>query len=458
MVNGRHWRPVYIGGALGSIAWLLPAPAAASGGVDGTNSTSTIVVFLAGMALAYVLANFVVQRLQRRFLVLSGSEYMLLGLLLGPAVTRVVSDVNPILPIIALTAGWIGLLRGMELQANTIRDRPEGTLRIVALHQFFAGGAVGGLFYWLLTSGLADAFLSREGLADLPWAEAAVCAFALACAAASDSSKPFDVLQKRYKLEGSFASDLRRATRLGDVQVMLIFSLLFAVFHPPPGETSGTDFEWMTEWAALELAIGVGLGLLFTPFLGGNESSNGRFLALVGIITFASGSAYFLQLSPLGVNVILGVVLVNIARTGKQMHQTLATTELPMTIVLSVLAGALWSPPPLETTAVVLAGFIVVRLVAKGLASRILAWSMTGMRKDLYRGLLAHGDVTVAMAVSFQVVFDGPLVDVTYTVILLSVVVHDLFAPRLLRSLLVDAGALRGHETPERSGELSSSP
>jgi NhaP-type Na+/H+ or K+/H+ antiporter len=53
------------------------------------------------------------------------------------------------------------------------------------------------------------------------------------------------------------------------------------------------------------------------------------------------------------------------------------------------------------------------------------------------------------MAISFQLVThhswhtDSDVVNVAYTVILASVVFHDFFAPRILRSLLVDAGELR---------------
>ena len=47
------------------------------------------------------------------------------------------------------------------------------------------------------------------------------------------------------------------------------------------------------------------------------------------------------------------------------------------------------------------------------------------------------------MAISFQVVFESPVVDVVYTAALVSTVIHDGIAPRVLRSLLVDAGAIR---------------
>ena len=116
-------------------------------------------------------------------------------------------------------------------------------------------------------------------------------------------------------------------------------------------------------------------------------------------------------------------------------------------LVLLVFAGALWKAPPLTWTLGVFGAFVLLRLFGKLLGSRLAALGMTGMRKDLFRGLLAHGDVTVAMAVSFQVVFDGPLVDLGYTVVLLSVVLHDLISPRMLRGLLVDAGDIRRERT-----------
>jgi NhaP-type Na+/H+ or K+/H+ antiporter len=47
------------------------------------------------------------------------------------------------------------------------------------------------------------------------------------------------------------------------------------------------------------------------------------------------------------------------------------------------------------------------------------------------------------MALSFKLVFHGPVVDITYTAILVSVIFHELLAPYLLKGLLVDAGIIR---------------
>jgi NhaP-type Na+/H+ or K+/H+ antiporter len=133
---------------------------------------------------------------------------------------------------------------------------------------------------------------------------------------------------------------------------------------------------------------------------------------------------------------------VNFARGGQLLHTTLESTKRPMAIVLLVFAGALWERTELVPTLLGLGGFLVVRTGAKWLASAIAGWG-TSLRKDLFRGLLAHGDVTLAMAVSFRLVYEGEAAKIAYSVVLGSVILNDLMAPRLLRGLLVDEGELQ---------------
>jgi len=264
-------------------------------------------------------------------------------------------------------------------------------------------------------------------------------AAALACFAAADSAEPFDLLSRRYEISGRLSPLLRNGTRLGDIMVILAFGLIFCVFHE---SAAGAQQYSPSLWAWVTVLLGAALGFLFSLFLAGDESDNSRFLALVGIIAFASGGAYFLELSPLAVNLSMGFVLVNFARGGHLLHSTLESTERPMTIVLMIFAGALWVPTDLEVTLVALAGFLVLRTTGKWLASVIAGWG-TSLRKDLFRGLLAHGDVTLAMAVSFRLVYlDGPA-DIAYSVVLGSIVINDLIAPRLLRGLLADQGEIQ---------------
>jgi hypothetical protein len=384
------------------------------------------------IGVAYVLAHNVVERLQRRFLVVSGAEYLLLGFLLGPAFPAIhaLDNVTGLLPIIALAAGWVGLLRGTDFDFTSLQKLDPATWRVVFLHHLLPGVAVGiGSYY----------FFTKTGWVLASPRDAALSAAALACFAAADSAEPFDLLARRYEVSGRLAPLLRNGTRLGDIVVILAFGLIFCVFHenaPQAQDYSPSLWAWVT------VLLGAALGFLFSLFLAGDESDNSRFLALVGIIAFASGGAYFLELSPLAVNLSMGFVLVNFARGGQLLHTTLVSTERPMAIVLMIFAGALWQPTALVPTLLALGGFLVARTGAKWLASVIAGWG-TSLRKDLFRGLLAHGDVTLAMAVSFRLVYDGEAAKIAYSVVLSSIILNDLMAPRLLRGLLVDEGEIQ---------------
>ena len=418
------------------LVWaVLPGVAhAASGSVpnDNADDLGTVVLLVIVIGVAYVLAHNVVERLQRRFLVVSGAEYLLLGFLLGPAFPAIhaLDNVAGLLPIIALAAGWVGLLRGTDFDFASLQKLDPATWRVVFLHHLLPGVAVGiGSYY----------FFTKTGWVFTSPRDAALSASALACFAAADSAEPFDLLARRYEVSGRLASLLRNGTRLGDIAVILAFGLIFCVFHenaPQAQDYSPALWAWVT------VLLGGALGFLFSLFLAGDESDNSRFLALVGIIAFASGGAYFLELSPLAVNLSMGFVLVNFARGGQLLHTTLESTERPMAIVLLIFAGALWERTELVPTLLALGGFLVARTGAKWLASVIAGWG-TSLRKDLFRGLLAHGDVTLAMAVSFRLVYEGEAAKIAYSVVLGSIILNDLMAPRLLRGLLVDEGEIQ---------------
>lgn len=415
-----------------------PIAQAAEGPPSGSRPLLAVVLLVLGVGAAYLLAHAVVDRLQRRFLVTPGVEYVALGVLLGPAGAHfglgAVRDLTPLLPFIALAAGWVGLLRGTELDVRRLAEAPPGTLRVVVLHHAAAGLGVGLAAYAVLASDWVP-LVTPEG--------AAMAAWVLGACAAADSAGPTALLQQRYDARGPLPDLLRRAATFGDLLVIFAFGLSFCVFH--------LDHEmaaWRltaTEWAVLSVGLGLVLGLLSGPFLGEKASVNEQLLALVGILAFASGAAWFLRLDPLLVNMSLGIVLANSARRGPPGREALRNTAPPQAIVLLVLAGALWRPP-LDATAWQLTGlgvvaFVALRLLAKVVGSWLAALGTT-LRPDLFRGLLGHGEVTVAMAISFRLVYDGPAVDLAYTIILASVLLHDVVAPRLLRSLLVDAGVI----------------
>ncbi|MGF1465113.1 MAG: cation:proton antiporter [Sandaracinaceae bacterium] len=414
--------------------------AAASGASDTTLTVVFVLVLVAG---AYLLTHYVVERLQRAFLVVTGVEYMVLGLLLGdqmPYALPAFQDLEALFPVIALAVGWVGLLRGMELDLRRVRGAaPTGATRVAAFQGVVSGGMIAAAAYAVFSSGRLFPVGTGEGQVGTD--QVLICSAFLGCVAAAGSVEPIELLRTRYRLTQEMGERIRRMAVLSDLFAIVTFGLLFCVFR---GDRGAADALRPAEWALVTVLLGAGLGLLFTPFLGKDDSESGRFLALVGIITLANGAAYFLSLSPLLVNLCLGAVLVNGSRAGRSIRATLDGTKRPMALVLLVCAGALvGDETPWPWLPYLAVGYVLLRYIGKVVGTRLAAYRGE-LRPDYYRGLMSHGTVSVAMAVSFQLVYDGPAVDLAYATVLVSVVVNDLFAPRLLRGLLVDSGDLRG--------------
>jgi len=120
----------------------------------------------------------------------------------------------------------------------------------------------------------------------------------LGCAAGASSSSAVDLMRSRYAgLESQLLPLLRRTARLGDLVAIAAFGLIFCLFHN--GETLLSREPVWAEWLVLSLGLGAALGLIFVAFLSDSAKDNEVFLAMVGILLFASGAAFFLELSAL---------------------------------------------------------------------------------------------------------------------------------------------------------------
>jgi len=420
---------------LTTLGFLLgPSVALAAGGGEAETGAQpdsiTLLVFLA-LLVGAILAHQVVERLSKRFLFLSVAEYIALGVVLGPTVFPEVDpfyDLTVVAPVFAFAAGWVGLLYGLELDFSAPGlSRP---LRLAFVNWLVTSVLVTAASLWFLRSGL--------WLEPAPWEIAWPCAMVLGAAAASGSSSAVDLLSERYQDAATHLLPLlRRTTRLSTALAILTFGLVFCVWRVSEGALDVPE-----RGVLVTIGIGVILGFLFFLFIGKDQSTNKAFLSMVGILVFASGSAFFLQLSALAVNLILGATLAQTRRGGRMALQ-LERTQRPVTLILLIFAGALWQPPPLVAAVVLTAGFVALRLLAR-IVGVGLATGGTPLRGDLWRGLLDQGDVAVAMAVGFQLVYglvyDHPAIDLVHTTILVGVVLHELVTPRVLQGLLVDAG------------------
>jgi hypothetical protein len=404
--------------------------------------TSSLILLLVVVA-AYLAAHVVSEWLARRFLIVSGAEYLLLGVLVGPSVGGIMTParMEAFTPFMTLALGWIGALVGAQFRLPELLRLPARAFHI---------GFSEALLSFCVISGSSFLVLSLLG----PFRGVDFLLPALALGAIGTSSAPFGIAVATRDLgrRAPLFRQLQVNTAADALIAVTAFGLLLAATNAlvPADVRAPTP----TEWAVLTAAIGLGGGALFHLFLGPESKNDRLFVALAGALILVSGAAAFLRLSPLLPAMLFGIVLVNTSASGDRIVEVLVGVERPLYFVLLIFAGALWRPSVGAGWWIVIA-FVVVRVVSKIGAARLAArgkGKLDELGLDWGMGLLGHGGLAVAIGLNYLIQEGAPLRDLVFTATVASVLLTDVLSARVVRRLGPDdAGSRRGPgpEAPE---------
>ncbi len=386
-------------------------------------TTPLLLIFVA--AVAFLATHVAYEWLAKRLLIVSGAEYLILGVLLGPQVTGVITPdaIMAFQPIAILGIGWMGIAAALPLRLPRLVRVPAVNYRLsfvesmVTLALVSAGAA----------SALHVAFEVDFATAMAP----AICLGALAVASTPDG------LDVAY-------GDQRRAPVLLQIEVangmdavvsILAFGTMIALMHVavPMGLRPLTT----TEWVVVTLGIGVVGGTLFHLFLGDERSHDRLIIALGGAVILTSGAASYLKLSPTLAAFVMGVVLVNSIRHPAPVVEVLRSGERPLYYVLLLIAGASWAPDSNVVWWLIIIHYVVLRTLAKLWGTGIVTW-MNGAQSevglDWGRALIGQGRLTIALALDYS--RRGlPYGDVIFTCAAVSVLFTEFLAARFVRSV-----------------------
>jgi len=391
---------------------------------------STGLLLLGIVAGAYLAARSVSEWLARRYLIVSGAEYLLLGVLLGPEVSGViqVSDVDGFAPFLTLAFGWVGALVGAQFYFRDLIRIPVDHFRIAWAE------AIGVL---VVASGLTAAFGVWWLGADL----GAMTVPSLAVGAIAVSSTPtgIAVVSRQLSARGFLVRQLHITPAIDALVAIVAFGLVLAIMHEPPEGLMRAPTP--TEWVVITLAIGIVSGVLFHLFVGGERNIDRLFIALSGALILSSGAAAYLRLSPMLPALLMGFVLVNTSPARDPLREVLARVERPLYFVLLIFAGAAFR---VEGSGWVLLAsiFVLVRILAKVGAGAIVARALgathlLGLRWGW--GLVGHGGLAVAIALNYRLYDAGPVAGVVFAAALVSVLATDFMSGWMVRGLVISA-------------------
>ena len=393
--------------------------------VDSDQSMSVVLSLIIMVGLAYLLAHYVVEYLQKRWLFVSGAEYMLLGV--GLVLTGVLPEIYRYTTAVVFAIGWAGMDFGLltSVRNSFLNPGYETRLAIVdAISTIIICSFGAGALFFLLSNGLS-----------YHWD----CAVTIGCIASTSSRGAIDVVKQRFpNIQTRILPTLNSASVLSSAIAVLAFTAAACVFHT---DATGALEATPSTWGWITIGIGVGLGILFAAFLAGESNENSKFLAVTGIICFAAGGAYYLELSIVGVMALLGIVLSGTSHR-EELSGVMKDARRPVTILLLAFAGLFWVQTDLFLVIIGSISFFTLRLLGKIVGSWLSSRG-TALRSDLFRGTMAQGPLAIAMALSMRLMFEGEFIDISYDVLLIVIGVNELLSARMLRGLLVDAGEIR---------------
>lgn len=385
-----------------------------------------ILVVVGGYLAAHVASDW----LGRRYLVVSGAEYLLLGILLGPQVSRVIgADVfGGFTPFLTLALGWVGVVVGAQFSLPELVRLPAAPYRIAFLEAFLTLAAVSGamalVFTWVF---------------GMEPAAALVPAVALGAVATASAPTGIGLVARRLGWRGPVVKQLQLTTAIDALVAIVAFSLLLTVNHAPPTGTVRPPTP--TEWAVISVGIGCVGGTLFHLFLGNERKIDRLAIGLAGATILASGAAAYLRLSPLLPTMLIGAILVNTSGSREEIRRVLAMVERPLYFVLLIFAGAAWVPSTRAWLLPVLV-FLVVRTTAKvggGYLGARLNDVLPALGWGWGRALLGQGGLAVAIGLNYLLQEGVPLSNLVFTAALVSVIVMDVASARFAESVVGSA-------------------
>lgn len=388
---------------------------------------SATIVLLLVVVGAYLAAHVAFEWLARRFLIVSGAEYLLLGVLLGPSVSGVIQTdvVGDFAPLMTLALGWIGAVIGAQFVFPALARLPAGLFRTAFIEAILSLALVsvvmGGVLIWIFPLDVKAAVLP---------------AVALGAIATASAPSGIAMVSRRIGRRDRLVQQLEVATAVDAAVAIVAFGFLLSIIHVVPDVTPRAPTA--TEWVVISLAIGVVGGVLFHLFLGGERHVDRLFIALAGAIILASGAAAYLRLSPLLPTMIIGMILVNTSVNRDEIKEVLGRVERPLYFALLIFAGAAWQPGGREWFLPVIL-FLGVRILAKiGAAWTAAATTaaLPALGPGWGRALLGQGGLAVAIALNYRLSEDALYPNIVFTAGLLSVLITDLISARVADAVL----------------------
>lgn len=375
-----------------------------------------------------------------RLFVSSGSQFVLLGFLLGPRVGGLVTSAvtDALAPFVALGLGWIGMLFGLQFDRNTLKAFSRLEHGVVAVQ---------ALFTWALLAAGLIGLLLLSGTNDVGSLAAACAAGAAGCASSPTGTA---VVFGSVRVSGPMSRLASLTTSLDGAIAIALLAGVYAIAHP--GVAAPLLDIGFLRWILAPVLLALLFGWTFLSLSREKPPAEEFVLFLLALALILAGTSLSLASSALFASWLTGVFIANLSPLRKRVYAALSAWEKPVHVLFLLVAGALlsfqtWHVAPL------LVAYLVLRTAGKLLGGALARPLFAPHAGAGWFGatLLSQGGVSIAIAMSARLVlgseFPGsPAVYAFFDAVILGIIVFEVIGPPIMRRTLDRAGEIRGRD------------
>ncbi len=392
---------------------------------------SAMGAFVGLLVLAYFGSILMGGRSIRGYGLPSGSEYLLLGFVVGPTVLGVLDRDTLALfdPVARVGVAWLALVTGLNYAVMGGKRASAlaivGSLLLTTLCGVVVGGAV-----WLVSGAVTSLDTTSRLL--LSGGAGVVCC----------ETTRFAVrwVSERHGAKGPLSSTVAAFADSDELAPVLAIAALYVIAPMPQGEI------WLPQvaWFGTTVGLGVVLGATCAALIGSQLHRGEALSFLLGAALLGTGVAIQLGLSGITTMFVLGLSLSVASKHRVELKALLQKSEQPVLLPVFLLAGA----HVRLDAAPYLVWILLAAVGARVLGKLLGGWGLCVLpapRKAgpwLGLGLLSSGALTICLALAFSLRVPGEVGQVVLTLGVASTLFGELVGPLMLRNSLARAGEL----------------
>jgi Kef-type K+ transport system membrane component KefB len=422
-----------------------------------------VLIFKISIVLA---VGFIGALLARKFKLPNVSGYLVLGLLLGPSLGLIFPDFPGIITlaeneslsfISEIALAFIAFSIGSEFAIKAIKKMGKS---VIILTTFEVIGAVFMVFLLLfflpkpsmITSGYNP--FSKENIA-----------FGLILASMSAATAPAATIMviRQYRAFGPVTKTILPITALDDIYGIIVFGFFISIAQilVPQGAVQSTALMFAKPFIEVFGSIIAGglIGFILSKLANKFDKirDDMQVLALLSVL-FSIGLSsivnhylhdYGIAFSQLLMNIMIGSMLANVAKTPQRTFSAINDFATPFYIMFFTLAGASLDLAILKADSLIL-WIALVYIIARGsgkilgiTVGALMAKSSKTIRKYLGIALLPQGGVSIGLLVIVSVQMKA-FYPVISTIIMLSILVYETLGPVFAKFAISKAGEING--------------